>query len=249
MFSPLIQGHPSAPAWIAHVAQRGTRRRRADASASEQPADGARPVRPAKTLAADGDSVAPSDARMSPATWAGRATYPRSLATPAPEPRAQAKNASTADDSDQGLRMYVPGLKQADVDAAHDALLRALDHALVRNALPWACSSPRFFRCRRASIRRRISLYATWNDSWIGETGGEKETPESPAAVGCKRLTTDGGFRAGCLHQDGGLSLNECVPCRPGHVQTPSAPGQPTNSRNACQARYPSPPHRVACHA
>jgi hypothetical protein len=35
-----------------------------------------------------------------------------------------------ADDSDQGLRMYVPGLQPADVDAAHNALLRALDHAL-----------------------------------------------------------------------------------------------------------------------
>jgi hypothetical protein len=35
-----------------------------------------------------------------------------------------------ADDSDQGLRMYVSGLEPADVDAAHNALLRALDHAL-----------------------------------------------------------------------------------------------------------------------
>ena len=35
-----------------------------------------------------------------------------------------------ADDSDQGLRMYVPGLQPADVDAVHNALLRALDHAL-----------------------------------------------------------------------------------------------------------------------
>jgi hypothetical protein len=34
-----------------------------------------------------------------------------------------------ADDSDQGLRMYVSGLEPADVDAAHNALLRALDHA------------------------------------------------------------------------------------------------------------------------
>ena len=34
------------------------------------------------------------------------------------------------DDSDQGLRIYVPGLEQADVSAAHNALLRALDHAL-----------------------------------------------------------------------------------------------------------------------
>ena len=35
-----------------------------------------------------------------------------------------------ADDSDQGLRMYVPSLQPADVDAVHNALLRALDHAL-----------------------------------------------------------------------------------------------------------------------
>jgi hypothetical protein len=35
-----------------------------------------------------------------------------------------------ADESDQGLRMYVQGLEQADVEAAHNALLRALDHAL-----------------------------------------------------------------------------------------------------------------------
>lgn len=35
-----------------------------------------------------------------------------------------------ADDSDQGLRIYVPGLAQADVDAVHRALLMALDHAL-----------------------------------------------------------------------------------------------------------------------
>jgi hypothetical protein len=35
-----------------------------------------------------------------------------------------------ADDSQLGLRMYVPGLEPADVDAAHNALLRALDHAL-----------------------------------------------------------------------------------------------------------------------
>lgn len=35
-----------------------------------------------------------------------------------------------ADDSDQGLRMYVPGLEPADIGAAHNALLRALDHAL-----------------------------------------------------------------------------------------------------------------------
>lgn len=34
------------------------------------------------------------------------------------------------DDSDQGLRIYVPALEQADVAAAHNALLRALDHAL-----------------------------------------------------------------------------------------------------------------------
>jgi len=35
-----------------------------------------------------------------------------------------------AEDADRGLRMYVPGLEHADVDAAHNALLRALDHAL-----------------------------------------------------------------------------------------------------------------------
>ena len=35
-----------------------------------------------------------------------------------------------ADDADQGLRIYVPALDQADVVAAHNALLRALDHAL-----------------------------------------------------------------------------------------------------------------------
>ncbi len=33
-------------------------------------------------------------------------------------------------DDGQGLRMYVTGLEPADVDAAHNALLRALDHAL-----------------------------------------------------------------------------------------------------------------------
>jgi len=40
-----------------------------------------------------------------------------------------------SDDSDQGLRIYVPGIEQADVDAAHNALLRALDHALGEERL------------------------------------------------------------------------------------------------------------------
>jgi hypothetical protein len=62
-------------------------------------------------------------------------------------------------------------------------------------------------------------------------------------------LTTRVGFRAGRLHQDGSLALNECVPCRAEHAQAPCAPCQPTSSGNACQARFPVPPHRVACHA
>ena len=39
------------------------------------------------------------------------------------------------DDSSLGLRIFVPGLEPADVDAAHNALLRALDHALGEERL------------------------------------------------------------------------------------------------------------------
>lgn len=35
-----------------------------------------------------------------------------------------------ADDGELGIRMFVPGLDAGDVDAAHNALLRALDHLL-----------------------------------------------------------------------------------------------------------------------
>ena len=51
--------------------------------------------------------------------------------------------------------------------------------------MPWACSSPRFYRCQRTSIQKCISPCAIWNNSWIGETVGENGTPElPPAAVG-----------------------------------------------------------------
>ena len=75
------------------------------------------------------------------------------------------------DESELGLRIFVPGLNPKDADAAHNAVLRALDHALgeemfaVRVCTTQRWSHFRWMRLPTITSRSAISeSFIEWRD-------------------------------------------------------------------------------------
>ncbi len=76
--------------------------------------------------------------------------------------------------SELGLRLFVPGLEEKDIDDAHNALLRALDHILGEERFAEAV---RFTEVLPLPLmrRERISLlYQTWMLSFVGGMASSK---------------------------------------------------------------------------